>query len=386
MHGSGNKNLPNPDMEIRMVDLQGQYQRIKAEIDQAIQSVIDSTAFIKGKEVAQFESDLSSYFNEAHVISCGNGTDALQIAMMSLGLKPGDELILPVFTYVATAEAIALLGLQPVFIDVDEATFNINVEQVAAKLTKNTKAVVPVHLFGQSADMESLLEIASKHGLRIIEDAAQSIGAEYTFRNGSKVKSGTIGDIGVTSFFPSKNLGCFGDGGALISRNKELAETIRMIANHGQRKKYHHEMIGVNSRLDTLQAAVLSVKLRYLNEYQRKRNDAAAYYDKALKDVDGIAIPVRAKNSDHVFHQYTIRASRRDELQAYLKAKGIPSIIYYPVPLHLQKAYRQASAPEGSFPVAERLSKAVLSLPMHTEMTEEQLDYICSTVISFYRG
>ncbi len=373
-------------MEIRMVDLQGQYQRIKAEIDQAIQSVIDSTAFIKGKEVAQFESDLSSYFNEAHVISCGNGTDALQIAMMSLGLKPGDELILPVFTYVATAEAIALLGLQPVFIDVDEATFNINVEQVAAKLTKNTKAVVPVHLFGQSADMESLLEIASKHGLRIIEDAAQSIGAEYTFRNGSKVKSGTIGDIGVTSFFPSKNLGCFGDGGALISRNKELAETIRMIANHGQRKKYHHEMIGVNSRLDTLQAAVLSVKLRYLNEYQRKRNDAAAYYDKALKDVDGIAIPVRAKNSDHVFHQYTIRASRRDELQAYLKAKGIPSIIYYPVPLHLQKAYRQASAPEGSFPVAERLSKAVLSLPMHTEMTEEQLDYICSTVISFYRG
>ncbi|HMJ69165.1 MAG TPA: DegT/DnrJ/EryC1/StrS family aminotransferase [Cyclobacteriaceae bacterium] len=368
-------------MEIRMVDLHGQYLRIKAEIDHAIQSVVDSTAFIKGKEVKQFTESLSSYLGNAHVIACANGTDALQIAMMALGLKPGDEVILPAHTYPATAEVIALLGLTPVFTDVDADTFNIDVSQIEKKITRRTKAIVPVHLYGQCADMDPILELASGYKLKTVEDAAQSIGATY-----KKSHSGTIGDIGTTSFFPTKNLGCFGDGGAIITRDAQLAENLLMIANHGQKKKYHHEIVGVNSRLDTMQAAILNVKLKYLDEYQRKRNEAASYYDKALKGVDGIGIPARAENSTHVFHQYTLRATRRDDLKTYLQSKGIPSIIYYPVPAHLQPAYRQASAPEGTFPVAEQLAKEVLSLPMHTELTEEQLDYICSTVISFYRG
>ena len=358
-------------MDIRMVDLHGQYLRIKPEVDEAMQSVVDSTAFIQGKEVQEFASALSNYFDGVHVVTCANGTDALQIAMMALGLKAGDEVILPVHTYVATAEVIALLGLVPVFVDVDPDTFNIDVNQVERLITKKTKAIVPVHLYGQSAEMDPLIAIALKHNIKVIEDAAQSIGAKYKGRY-----SGTIGDIGTTSFFPSKNLGCFGDGGATFTRSADLAEEMKMIANHGQRKKYQHEKVGVNSRLDTIQAAVLKVKLKYLDEYERKRNEVANYYDKHLKRV---VIPVRAKNSTHVFHQYTIKATDRDALKDFLKLKGIPSMIYYPVPLHHQKAYFQ----EKSFPVAEHLSKQVLSLPIHTEMTEEQLDYICTSVNEF---
>lgn len=356
--------------EIRMVDLQGQYLRIKAEVDAAIQSVIDSTSFIQGKEVQEFTSALSNYVG-AYVVTCANGTDALQIAMMALGLKPGDEVILPVHTYVATAEVIALLGLTPVFVDVDPATFNIDVTKIEAAITKKTKAIVPVHLYGQCADMDPLMAIASKYDIKVIEDAAQSIGAKYKDR-----QSGTIGDIGTTSFFPSKNLGCFGDGGAIFTKSPELAEEMRIIANHGQRKKYHHERIGVNSRLDTIQAAVLDVKLKYLDEYERKRNDVANYYDRHLKDV---VIPARAKNSTHVFHQYTIKTQKRDALKEHLATRKIPSMIYYPVPLHHQKAYFQSL----SFPVTERLSKEVLSLPIHTEITEEQLAYICKSVNEF---
>jgi UDP-2-acetamido-2-deoxy-ribo-hexuluronate aminotransferase len=359
---------------IKMVDLQGQYLRIKSEVDKAMQSVLDSTAFIQGPEVKEFASALSKYLDDAYVIPCANGTDALQIAMMALGLKPGDELILPVHTYVATAEVIALLGLTPVFVDVYPDTFNIDVSQVESKITKKTKAIVPVHLYGQCADMDSLMTIASKHDLYVIEDAAQSIGAKY-----KNAYSGTIGHVGTTSFFPSKNLGCFGDGGAIMTRSAELAEEIRVIANHGQKKKYHHEKIGVNSRLDTIQAAVLNVKLRYLKEYEAKRNAVAGYYDKHLTNV---VIPVRSKDSTHVFHQYTIKAERRDDLKKYLEEKKIPSMIYYPLPLHHQKAYYS----KETYVVTEQLSKEVLSLPVHTEMTEEQLDYICNNVKAFYRG
>lgn len=364
---------------IKMVDLHGQYLRIKAEVDAAMQSVIDSSEFIKGSQVKEFESSLSGFLGGIQVISCGNGTDALQIAMMALGFKPGDEIILPVHTYVATAEVIALLGLTPVFVDVDASTFNINVHQVEDKITDKTKAIVPVHLYGQCANMEFLMELAGQYNLMLIEDAAQSFGADYIFPEGHRSKSGTIGHVGTTSFFPTKNLGCFGDGGAIFTYDEVLAEQLRMIANHGQKKKYHHEMIGVNSRLDTIQAAVLNVKLKHLSEYERKRNEVANYYDKNLKDV---IVPKRSKFSTHVFHQYTIRAEKRDALKKHLEDHKIPSIIYYPVPLHHQKAYRQ----DKSFPVAEQLSKEVLSLPMHTEMTEEQLDYICRTVNSFYRG
>lgn len=354
-----------------MVDLHRQYLRIKPEIDAAMQSVIDSTAFIQGKEVQEFGSALSKYLDGVHVVTCANGTDALQIAMMALGLTPGDEVILPVHTYVATAEVIALLRLTPVFADVDADTFNIDVKQVERLITKKTKAIVPVHLYGQCVDMDPLIAIASKHNLRIIEDAAQSIGAKYRGRY-----SGTIGDVGTTSFFPSKNLGCFGDGGAIMTRSADLAEEIKMIANHGQKKKYHHERIGVNSRLDTIQAAVLKVKLKYLDDYERKRNEVANYYDKHLK---GVVTPVRVKSSTHVFHQYTVKSTQRDALKDFLQAKGIPSMIYYPVPLHHQKAYFQ----KLSFPVTEQLSKEVLSLPIHTEMTEEQLAYICNSVNEF---
>lgn len=358
-------------MNIKMVDLHGQYLRIKGDIDAAMQSVVDSTAFTQGKEVQEFASQLSKYLDGVHVIPCANGTDALQIAMMALGLKPGDEVILPVHTYVATAEVIALLGLIPVFVDVNADTFNIDINQVEKLITKKTKAIVPVHLYGQCADMDALMAIASKHNIKVIEDAAQSIGAKY-----KNSFSGCIGDVGTTSFFPSKNLGCFGDGGAMMTRSAELAEQLRMIANHGQKKKYHHEMIGVNSRLDTIQAAVLKVKLKYLGEYERKRNEVANYYDQHLENV---VIPVRSKDSTHVFHQYTVKAKRRDELKLFLQNKNIPTMIYYPVPLHHQKAYFQ----NRSFPVTEQLSKEVLSLPIHTEMTEEQLDYICKSVNEF---
>ena len=369
---------------IKMVDLYGQYARIKSEIDDAIQRVIDSTAFIQGPDVKEFSKELSDYLGGVNVLTCANGTDALQIAMMALDLKPGDEIILPVHTYVATAEVIALLGLTPVFVDVDEKTFNLDASQLEDKITSKSKAIVPVHLYGQCAEMEAILKAANKHNLFVIEDAAQALGTIYTFENGQRRRAGTIGTIGTTSFFPSKNLGCFGDGGAIFTQNNLLAEKIKMIANHGQQVKYQHDVIGINSRLDTLQAAVLKVKLRYLDEYEKKRNEVAIFYDQHLANLPEIQIPWRAPNSTHVFHQYTIQATRRDELKEYLERKGIPTMIYYPVPLHLQKAYTQIEFGIGSFPVTEKLSKAVISLPIHTEMKKEELDFICTTIRNFY--
>lgn len=376
-----------PDKKIQMVDLHNQYMRIKPQIDQAIQSVLNSTSFIQGLQVKSFEKSFSDFHDGAFSISCGNGTDALQIAMMALDFKLGDEVILPVFNYAANAEVLALLGLNPVFVEVDPTTFNIAANLIEAKITAKTKAIVPVHLFGQCANMEAILEIAKKHKLHVIEDYAQAIGAVYSFSDGTKKKAGTIGKIGCTSFFPSKNLGCFGDGGALVTTDKVLAEKIKMIANHGQRVKYHHEIIGVNSRLDTLQAAVLDVKLKFLNEYEQKRNTVATFYDAELANVSFLETPLRSKSSTHVFHQYTLKLKgiKRESFKAYLESNGIPSMVYYPLPLHLQKAYRIDGLGEGSFPVSEDLSGRVLSLPMHTEMDEGQLSYICE-VIKSYQG
>ena len=370
--------------KIHMVDLHSQYLRIKTEIDLAMQEVLSSTAFIQGPQVHKFAETLKNYTDAGFCIPCANGTDALQIAMMALDLKPGDEVILPVHTYVATAEVIALLGLTPVFIDVRADTFNLDVEQLEKKITSKTKAIVPVHLYGQCADMQPILAIATKHNLFVIEDAAQSLGAEYTFADGRNKKSGTMATIGTTSFFPSKNLGCYGDGGALFTNDASLAEKIKMMANHGQRIKYHHDVIGVNSRLDTLQAAILLAKLKYLNEYESRRNAVADFYDEALSNIPQVIIPVRAKNSTHVFHQYTLQVERRDELKKYLEENGIPSMIYYPVPLHFQKAYKKDGFGEGSFPVTERLSKTVISLPIHTEMQTEELKYIVDQIKNFY--
>lgn len=365
-----------------MVDLHGQYQRIKPEVDQAIQGVLDSTSFIKGPQVTKFEKSLSDFHDGAYAITCGNGTDALQIAMMALDFKPGDEVILPVFTYVATAEVIALLGLKPVFVDVKEDTFNLDVGQVEAKITSKTVAIVPVHLYGQCADMEPLLAIAKRNKLYVIEDYAQAFGAEYTFKDGSAKKAGTIGTIGCTSFFPSKNLGCYGDGGALVTNDKVLAEKIRIIANHGQRIKYYHDLIGINSRLDTLQAAILDVKIKYIKEYEKKRQTVADYYDKELSSLPFLNIPVRSSNSSHVFHQYTLRLKGvgRDYFRQYLDAHGIPSMVYYPIPLHFQKAYQMKGIGKGSFTISEKLSDCVISLPIHTEMEKAQLSYICERI------
>lgn len=382
MRGNGNKNWRMKP--IKMVDLLGQYQRIKPEIDQAIQQVLTATEFIQGPPVRQFESALSACLDDAQVISCGNGTDALQITMMALDFKPGDEVILPVHTYVATAEVIALLRLVPVFAEVNPDTFTIDPSGIERLITKRTVAIVPVHLYGQCADMKPLLEIAARHGLKVIEDGAQSLGADY-YSEGTKAKGCTLGTVGTTSFFPSKNLGAFGDGGAMITRDEKLAGRLRMIANHGQQKKYQHDIIGVNSRLDTLQAAILNVKLKYLNDYAARRNAAANFYDRHLKDIPFVKTPVRAAYSSHVFHQYTIKVQGmdRDKLKNYLQEKGIPTMIYYPIPLHLQPAYRRAGFDEGSFPVTETLSRTVLSLPIHTEMDEEQLSYICETIGRF---
>ena len=371
--------------KIKMVDLHGQYARIKSEIDLAIRQVIDSAAFIQGPEVSEFSKNLSAYLGGINVITCANGTDALQIAMMALELKRGDEVILPVHTYVATAEVIALLGLTPVFVDVDKQTFNLDTNQLESKITSRTRAIVPVHLYGQCADMETIMKIAIRYNLFVIEDAAQALGATYTFSDGQKKKAGTIGTIGITSFFPSKNLGCFGDGGATFSNDGLLAEKIKMISNHGQKVKYHHDVIGVNSRLDTLQAAILNVKLNYLDEYENRRNIVANYYDQRLNTIKKIMIPHRSQNSTHVFHQYTLRVERRNELKMYLEKEGIPTMIYYPVPLHLQKAYVHTGFGEGSFTVTEALSKSVISLPIHTEMDEEELSFICDAIIRFYR-
>ena len=368
-----------------MVDLQGQYLVIKSEIDDAIQSVLNSTAFIQGPPVKRFEQAFSNFHDGAHVISCGNGTDALQIAMMALDFKPGDEVILPVFTYVATAEVIALLGLKPVFVDVDERTFAIEIDQIENKITAKTVAIVPVHLFGQCAPVEPLLALAKKHNLFLIEDFAQAVGSVYTLSGGISGKAGTAGVIGCTSFFPTKNLGCYGDGGAILTHDKSLADTIRMIANHGQRAKYHHDVIGVNSRLDTLQAAILNVKLKYIQEYERKRSAVAAHYDRALAGIPFLEIPYRASHSTHVFHQYTLKVKgiKRDHFRKFLETQSIPSMIYYPLPLHFQKAFKVQGVDAGSYPVSERLSQSVLSLPIHTEMSEEQLSYICETIRTY---
>ena len=370
-----------------MVDLRSQYLRIKTEIDSAIESVLQASAFIQGPEVKEFAQALSIKNQNTHVIPCANGTDALQIAMMALDLKHGDEVILPVHTYVATAEVIALLGLVPVFIDVDANTFSIDVDQIESKITTRTKAIVPVHLYGQCAEMEPILRIAKDHNLFVIEDVAQALGAEYTFANGTVKNAGTMGIIGTTSFFPSKNLGAYGDGGAIFTHDSLLAEKMTMIASHGQKIKYHHDVIGINSRLDTLQAAILNVKLKYLDEYTHKRNEAANFYDNELTSCTFLEIPTRAKYSTHVFHQYTLKAEgiNRDDFKKYLEGKGIPSMIYYPVPLHLQKAYQRPGFGIGSFPVTEQLSKTVISLPIHTEMTSEELVYICQTVKEYPR-
>lgn len=363
-----------------MVDLNGQYLNIKPEVDNAIQSVIDRTQFIKGSDVKEFEYNLAEYLKVKHVISCANGTDALQIAMMALEMKPGDEVIVPVFTYIATAEVIGLLGLVPVMVDVDPETFCIDVNQLAAKITSRTKAIVPVHLFGQCANMEELMKVAVSNNLYVIEDTAQTIGAKYTFKNGDVISAGCIGDIGTTSFFPSKNLGCYGDGGAMYTNDDKLAEKIRMICNHGQKIQYVHDVIGVNSRLDTIQAAILNVKLARLREYEKARNVAAESYDNILGDCDWLEIPERNPQSTHVFHQYTIKIKEgkeiRDNLKKSMSEKGIPTMIYYPIPLHLQKAFATEGIGNGSFPVSEKLCDSVLSLPIHTEMTEEMVLYI----------
>lgn len=368
---------------IQMVDLQSQYQKIKDEVDRGIQEVIDSAAFIKGASVSRFEQHLATYTGAKHVIPVGNGTDALQIALMALGLQPGDEVITPTFTFIATAEVVALLGLKPVVVDVDWDTMNISLNAVRRAITDKTKAIVPVHLFGQCAEMEGLLALAKEEGLYVVEDACQAIGAEYRFSDGTINQAGTMGDIGCTSFFPSKNLGCYGDGGAIFTNDDTLAAKMRAIANHGMVVRYYHEMVGVNSRLDSIQAAVLDVKLQYLDEYIASRQKAAAYYDKAFAGNEKILIPARSAQSTHVYHQYTLRLQGvdRDALRAELGDKGIPAMVYYPVPLHLQKAYRDDRYAEGDFPVAERLSGCVLSLPMHTELDEEQLEYITRSVL-----
>ena len=374
--------------KIQMVDLKAQYRRIKADVDQAIQEVIDTTTFINGPAVHDFQKDLEKYLGVKHVIPCANGTDALQIAMMALGFKPGDEVITASFTYVATAEVIALLGLKPVLVDVDPLTFNIDPDAVERAISDKTVAIVPVHLFGQCADMDRIMDIARKHNIHVIEDTAQAIGAEYTSRDGSVKKAGTIGTVGATSFFPSKNLGCYGDGGALYTNDDQLAERIRMIANHGQKVRYYHDEIGVNSRLDSIQAAILKVKLRELDQYAAARRKLADAYDAAFAPTGKVIVPVRAENSTHVFHQYTLQAVGvdRNKMKDFLESKGVPAMIYYPVPLHMQKAYPDPRYKEGDFPVTEKLCATVISLPMHTEMQDDQLALIISSVLEFLQA
>ena len=368
-----------------MVDLKSQYEKIKTDVNAGIQEVIDATSFIKGGKVTSFQHDLEKYLNVKHVIPVGNGTDALQIALMALGLKPGDEVITPTFTFIATAEVVALLGLTPVVVDVDFDTFNISLESLRKAITPKTKAIVPVHLFGQNADMEGILALAKEFNLFVVEDACQSIGSVYTFSDGRQAQSGCMGDIGCTSFFPSKNLGCFGDGGAIFTNNDELAAKMRAISNHGMVVRYYHDFVGINSRLDSIQAAVLEVKLKHLDEYGANRQAAAAYYGKAFANNDKLIVPAQAENSTHVFHQYTLKlkAVNRAKLIKYLAEKGIPAMVYYPVPLHLQKAYKDDRYVSGDFPIAEKLCECVFSLPMHTELSVEQLEYITSNVLEF---
>ncbi len=370
---------------IQMVDLKQQYAHIKDDIQEAMQSVLDNAAFINGKAVQDFTQSLSQYLSVKHVIPCANGTDALQIALMALDLQPGDEVITPSFTFIATTEVIALLRLKPVFVDVDPATFCIDPAAVEAAITPNTRAIVPVHLYGQAANMEAIMQIAEKHSLYVIEDNAQAIGSTFTYSNGERKKTGTMGHIGATSFFPSKNLGCYGDGGAIFTNDDTLADRIKMIANHGQSRRYYHDYVGCNSRLDSLQAAVLNVKLPRLDSYIAARQKAAAFYDDAFAGVNAITIPARATYSDHVFHQYTIllEGVNRNALNEYLAGKNIPSMIYYPVPAHRQKMFQAFGGDNYVLPVTDWLTERCLSLPMHTELDEEQLTYITSSVLEF---
>lgn len=371
-----------------MVDLLGQYEKIQSEIDAAVLNVIRSSAYINGPEVKAFQAELEQYLNIKHVIPCANGTDALQIAMMALDLQPGDEVITANFTYVATAEVIALLKLKPVLVDVFPDSFTLDPSAVEAAITPKTKAIVPVHLFGQCANMEAIMDIAKRHNLYVIEDNAQAIGSDYVFKDGRKQKAGTIGTIGCTSFFPSKNLGCYGDGGAIFTNDDALGKKLRMIANHGQSVQYYHDEIGVNSRLDSIQAAILRIKLRHLDEYAAARRAVADYYDKAFAGHPNLITPYRVKWSDHVFHQYTLvlKNADRNKLREFLATKDIPAMIYYPVPLHLQKAYRDPRYKEGDFPITEWLCANVISLPVHTEMKEETLKYITENVLQFFRS
>lgn len=363
---------------IQMVDLKRQYLNIKPEVDAAIANVLDTTAFINGKAVADFTLNLQNYLGVKHVIPCANGTDALQIAMMALGLEPGDEVITPSYTYIATTEVIALLRLKPVFVDVDPNTFCIDTTKIRAAITPKTKAIVPVHLYGQSCDMEEIMKIAQEFNLFVVEDNAQAIGATVTYKDGTVHKTGTIGHIGCTSFFPSKNLGCYGDGGAMMTNNELLAERIKMIANHGQSKRYYHDVVGCNSRLDTLQAAVLDIKLRHLDQYNDARRAVAAYYNEAFKNNLRITTPVTSSGNTHVFHQYTLKLEGvdRDALQEQLAAVGVPVMIYYPVPAHRQKMFSFLELPEVDLPVTDWLTQRVISLPIHTEMDQEQLEHI----------
>lgn len=372
------KNVP-------MVDLAGQYQKIKPEVDSAIAEILTNTSFINGPAVKQFTSNLENYLGVKHVIPCANGTDALQVAMMALNLQPGDEVITTSFTFIATAEVIALLKLTPVLVDVDPDTFNIDPAAIEKAITPKTRAIVPVHLFGQVADMDRIMEIAHKHQLYVIEDNAQAIGAEYTSKDGSVKKAGTIGHIGCTSFFPSKNLGCYGDGGAIFTNDDQLAEQLRVVVNHGMKVRYYHDYVGVNSRLDSIQAAILDIKLKRLDEYTKARQYAAEYYNSAFAVSDKLKTPVTAAFSTHVFHQYTLvtHCVNRQQLMDHLQSKGIASAIYYPVPLHLQKAYLDPRYQKGDFPVTEHLCKTVISLPMHTEFDDETLNYVASSVLEF---
>lgn len=371
---------------IQMVDLKGQYLKIKSEVDAEIQDVLDTTSFINGPKVQEFAKNLAKYTTAQYVIPCANGTDALQIALMALELRPGDEIIVPAFTYVATAEMVGLLGLTPVMVDVDYNTFNIIANNIKKAITDKTKAIVPVHLFGQSCDMAPILKLAKSHNLYIIEDNAQSIGSVYTFPDGSKAQTGTMGDIGCTSFFPSKNLGCYGDGGAILTNNKELFDKLKMIANHGQRVKYYHDVIGCNSRLDTIQAAVLDVKLKYLDSYSNVRYSVAQYYTNGLKDLSGIICPLELNCSTHVYHQYTIKVNngKRDALKKHLEGANIPTMIYYPLPLQEQEAFKKITKEMGSLNISKELAESVLSLPIHTEMNTDIQDYIISKIKEFY--
>lgn len=374
-------------MKMQMVDLHGQYLKIKNEIDAGINQVIENSSFINGAQVKEFASELAQYIGCKHVITCGNGTDALQIALMALDLKPGDEVIVPAFTYVASAEVIGLLGLTPVMVDVDYSTFNVTVKNIEKALSPKTKAIIPVHLFGQSCDMEPIMDFAQKHNLYVIEDNAQAIGARYTFSDGTAKFAGNIGHIGCTSFFPSKNLGCYGDGGAIFTNDDMLGEKLRMIANHGQQIKYHHKVIGCNSRLDTIQAVVLNAKLPHLDEYCEARYAAAQYYTSALKGIDGIVTPVEQPNSTHVYHQYTLKVlnGKRDVLKQYLADNGVPSMIYYPLPLQQQEAFRNITRAAESLDTAAELAASVLSLPIHTEISHEQQDMVIDAIKNFFK-